>query len=94
MRMDSVSKENVEKILREKGDTEKQLSLLKEKTIQAIWLEELAEFEKEYDVYKQARDQGTISSPNPSSTKNQGTKAGHAGPVSSSSTKKKVVVKK
>jgi DNA gyrase/topoisomerase IV subunit B len=89
MRMDSVSKENVEKILREKGDTEKQLSLLKEKTIQAIWLEELAEFEKEYDVYKQTREiQGTI-----------GPKAGHAGPtclVSSnpSSTKKKVVVKK
>jgi DNA topoisomerase-2 len=62
MRMDSVSKENVEHILKERDDTKKTLITLKGKTIQSIWLDELAELEQSYGKYKTLREtiQGTI----------------------------------
>jgi len=56
MRMDSVSKENVERILKERDETQHNLSILREKSIQTIWLEELNELEKEYDKYKLSRE--------------------------------------
>jgi hypothetical protein len=56
MRLDSVSKENVEKIIKEKDSTTIELSLLKEKTIQTMWLEELDIFEIEYNKYKNIRE--------------------------------------
>jgi hypothetical protein len=60
--MDSVSKENVEHILKERDDTKKTLITLKGKTIQSIWLDELAELEQSYGKYKTLREtiQGTI----------------------------------
>jgi DNA topoisomerase-2 len=56
MRMDSVSKENVERILKERDQMTQQLADLREKTVERIWLEELAELEKAYDKYKKARE--------------------------------------
>ena len=49
MAMDSVSEENVEKIMKEQGDLADFLKILNSKTIESIWLEELDKFEKEYD---------------------------------------------
>jgi DNA topoisomerase-2 len=63
MRMDSVSKENVERLLREKEITDEKLSILKNKTIQNLWSEELTELETEYDTYKRAREVIQIGEP-------------------------------
>lgn len=42
MPFDSVSEENVAKHLKEKNNKEAELKLLESKTIETIWLEELA----------------------------------------------------
>ena len=51
MPMDSVSTENVEKILKDKNTKEKQFKELEKKTIENIWLEELEELESTYIDY-------------------------------------------
>jgi len=56
MPMDSVTKENVEAILKEKTDTEDALETLKATSCETIWMRELANFESEYAKYKAARD--------------------------------------
>jgi hypothetical protein len=49
MPMDSVSEENIEKIMKEQNDLSMFLEELKSKTVESIWLDELNKFEKEYD---------------------------------------------
>jgi hypothetical protein len=56
MPMDSVSQENVDKIMKEKADTEMELNVLKSTTLEQIWLKELDVFEKEYLAYKSKRE--------------------------------------
>ena len=51
MPMDSVSTENVEKILKDKNTKEHQFKELEKKTIETIWLDELEELETEYIKY-------------------------------------------
>ena len=48
MPMDSVTEENVAKILKEKADTEMELELLKGTTLEQMWMKELDVFEAEY----------------------------------------------
>jgi hypothetical protein len=48
MSMDSVSEENVEKIMNEKEVKEKELIILKTKEIKDIWMEELETLHNEY----------------------------------------------
>ena len=48
MPIDSVSEENVEKLLNDKKNKEKQLSELESKTIEMIWLEELEELKQAF----------------------------------------------
>ena len=55
MPMDSVTEENVENIMKEKKDTEAELSALKAKTLEKMWLDELDELEKQYTIYKAKR---------------------------------------
>jgi DNA topoisomerase-2 len=55
MPMDSVTTENVENIVKEKADTEKELSILKSTSLEKMWNNELDEFEKEYEKYKTYR---------------------------------------
>jgi DNA topoisomerase-2 len=55
MPMDSVSKENVETILREKEETEREMEILVGTTETQMWLNELATFETEYMKYKAER---------------------------------------
>ena len=57
MPMDSVTQENVQNILKEKEETEKELSILTATTLEKMWLSELDEFEREYGVYKKRREQ-------------------------------------
>jgi DNA topoisomerase-2 len=56
MPMDSVSEENVEKIMKEKSDTETELAELMAMTVERIWLKELDVFENEYAQYKKKRE--------------------------------------
>ena len=56
MPMDSVTQENVDAILKEKADTERELAALKGTTCQQMWLRELDHFELEYGKYKAARE--------------------------------------
>jgi len=52
MPMDSVCEENFQTLLKEKGDKEAELNIVKETTIQKMWLRELRTLEKEYEQYK------------------------------------------
>jgi hypothetical protein len=56
MPMDSVTQENVESILKEKTNAEQELKKLESTTLETMWLEELAVFEKEYSTYKLKRE--------------------------------------
>jgi hypothetical protein len=79
MPMDSVTEENVANIMKEKADTEEELALLRATTLETMWLGELSNLEKEYDVYKKKRE--TIQ-------------MGKSGSGSGSGDKKKMVIKK
>jgi DNA topoisomerase-2 len=57
MPMVSVSKENVAKLMKEKGDTEAELATLRATTIEQMWLRELATFEEQYGIYVNKRAQ-------------------------------------
>jgi DNA topoisomerase-2 len=52
MHMDSVSDENVEKLLNERNDKLIQLDNIKNTTLQDMWLQELENLENEYNLYK------------------------------------------
>jgi DNA topoisomerase-2 len=56
MPMDSVSEENVQKIMKEKENKEAELSLLMEKTIQEMWLEELEILKNKYVIFQKERN--------------------------------------
>jgi hypothetical protein len=56
MPMDSVTEEHVAHILKEKTDTERELTILISTTTNEMWLKELLCFEKEYDMYKKKRE--------------------------------------
>ena len=56
MPMDSVTQENVDKILKEKTDAESELEILKKTTLEKMWLSELECLQKEYNSYKKIRE--------------------------------------
>jgi hypothetical protein len=56
MPMDSVTEENVASIMKEKADTETELAILRATTLETMWLNELDNLEKEYDIYKKKRE--------------------------------------
>lgn len=60
MPMDSVSEENVEKLLKELDDNEKELDRIKSTTIEQMWLLELEILENEYQEYQKEREQSQI----------------------------------
>ena len=55
MTIDSVEEENYEKLLKLKGEREKELEKIKSTTIEDMWLAELSALEKEYIRYKNDR---------------------------------------
>ena len=52
--MDSVSEENVKKLLNEKERKEKELSELSSKTVEQMWMKDLEELEVEYNKFVEA----------------------------------------
>ena len=56
MPMNSVSKENVERIMKEKADTELELDTLRKTSLEQLWMRELDVFESEYNEYKAQRE--------------------------------------
>jgi len=57
MPMDSVTIENVDKLRKERDDTQKELDILIATTLEQMWMKELNELEKEYIEYKKDRQQ-------------------------------------
>ena len=55
MPMDSVTEENVAKLLKSKGDKETELERVKTTTIQQMWKSELDNLKEQYMVYKEER---------------------------------------
>lgn len=55
MPIDSVLEENVEKLLKEKGNKEKEYEKLNTTTIQTMWLNELEVFKEQYAQYEKQR---------------------------------------
>jgi DNA topoisomerase-2 len=56
MPMDSVTQENVESIMKEKTNAEKDLAALKATTLEKMWLNELDILDVHYDIYKSRRE--------------------------------------
>ena len=56
MPMDSVTDENVLRIMKEKTDLETELDMLSKTSLEQIWLQELLDLEKKYDAYKADRE--------------------------------------
>ena len=57
MTIDSVEVENLERLLRERDNKEKQLDTLKGKSVEDIWLHELNELKIQYKLYRNRRAQ-------------------------------------
>ena len=56
MPMDSVTEENVDKLLKDKKNKEHELELIKNKTVNNIWIEELNNLKELYIEYKEDRN--------------------------------------
>ena len=56
MQMDSVTSENVDKILKETREMQEQLKVLVNTSLKQMWLNDLDNFEKKYIVYKLERE--------------------------------------
>lgn len=74
MPMDSVSKENIDKLMKEKGEKECQLKKIKETSLQKMWTMELDDFEKEYAIYRNARMMSLLNKASSSGKKKQAKK--------------------
>ena len=55
MSMDSVEEENLKKLLKERDNKIQELDILKNKTIEQIWKEELKELSAKYSIYRNDR---------------------------------------
>ena len=56
MQMDSVTEENVDKIMRDSRDMQEQLKILINTSLKQMWLNDLDNFEKKYTAYKLQRE--------------------------------------
>jgi DNA topoisomerase-2 len=61
MPMDSVSAENVEKLLKEKGEKELELEIIKMNSINQMWMIELEKFEEVYKEFIVERNLANVS---------------------------------
>jgi DNA topoisomerase-2 len=73
MPMDSVTEENVERLLKEKGNKEVELETIKGTTIHKMWNEELDSLHKVYMEYKEDRNRLMNGQENSSSAKKKAT---------------------
>ena len=69
MPMDSVTQENVNKLMKEHGDKETELEVIKATPIQKMWLSELDTLHVHYDKYKEDRTHTTMGTGKGTGTK-------------------------
>jgi len=74
MPMDSVSEENVAKILKEHGDKQTELDVIKNTTIQQMWIKDLNKLQEVYNEYVEERRIATNGTSNNSNSKLNGKK--------------------
>ena len=55
MTIDSVEEENVIKLLQERDRKQKELDIIKNKSVHQMWIEEIDNLEKEYVKYQEVR---------------------------------------
>lgn len=79
MPMDSVSEENVEKLLKDHERKQAELAQIMATSIEQMWLQELCVLEQEYELYREERQRAQFADP--------------AAATSQNSKKKKVVKK-
>jgi DNA topoisomerase-2 len=65
MPMDSVTSENVEKLRRERDETLRELEVLKQTTLEQMWLRELDALDAKYRDYKKLREELQMAVPTP-----------------------------
>jgi hypothetical protein len=58
--MNTVSKENVEKLLKEKAEVEMELEALTQTSVRDIWMREIEKFEEQYAIYVRNRAGGGV----------------------------------
>lgn len=63
MPMDSVTSENVEKLRKERDETLRELEVLKQTTLEEMWLRELDGLEAKYNDYKKLREELQLAVP-------------------------------
>ena len=56
MPMDSVTLENVDKLRKERDDVMKELEVLRQTTLEQMWMRELETLEEKYVQYKKLRE--------------------------------------
>ena len=93
MPMDSVSEENVEKLLNERNSKAEQLEQIKNTTIEQMWMTELEILEQEYQEYLKERKRITSGEQtNQKNTKATITKTGVKKIVKKTTNAKKVAI--
>jgi hypothetical protein len=70
--MDSVSEENVHKLLNEKEKKDKELSELNSKTVEEMWVKDLEELEVEYNKFIEATTYSAINTSTHTNTSKSG----------------------
>lgn len=88
MPMDSVSQENVEKIMNDFDKKKKDLEIVQSTTIQKMWLNELSELKDAYSQYRELRERLMVTEEENGSLKQNGTTG-----VKIKKVKKKVALK-
>lgn len=89
MPMDSVSQENVEKIMNDFDKKKKDLEIVQSTTIQKMWLNELSELKDAYSQYRELRERLMVTEEEHGSLKQNGNTIG----VKIKKVKKKVTLK-
>jgi DNA topoisomerase-2 len=79
--MDSVSEENVHKLLNEKEKKDKELSELNSKTVEEMWVKDLEELEVEYNKFIEATTYSAINTSTHTNTSKSGGGGGGASKV-------------
>ena len=74
MPMDSVTQENVEQIVKEKGEAETELATLLATSLETIWLSELNKLEREYALYRAHRERIQLGNASTAGSKANATK--------------------
>jgi DNA topoisomerase-2 len=89
MPMDSVTQENIDKLLKDKANKESELETIKDKTVNKMWIEELDNLKELYIEYKNERN--NLMSSEHDNEKSSKKKVVSKGPIKKASVKKCII---